>query len=107
VRFLILAGVLMLAACTPEGPEPAETPQSRPTDRAACTAAGGSWERGGMLGNYICFRPEPDAGQSCKAAKDCSGFCMADSGTCSVISPQFGCFEFLDDAGQPMGLCLD
>jgi hypothetical protein len=105
VRFIILAGALILAACTPDAT--AEPPPERPATPATCTAAGGTWDKGGMMGRFLCFLPEPDAGQSCRKAQDCSGFCMADSGTCSVISPQFGCFEFLDDAGQRIGLCLD
>ena len=109
MRHLILAGALMLAACTPEAPAdtPPDPAPARPQTSASCLAAGGTWDRGGLSGRYLCLLPEPDAGQSCRTAQDCSGFCMAETRTCSAVSPQFGCFEFLDDTGQRIGLCID
>jgi hypothetical protein len=60
----------------------------------------------GMAGP-TCAKPTPDAGKACKKASDCSGHCMADSMTCSALTPQFGCFDMRTEDGQKVGLCVD
>ncbi|MEZ5716333.1 MAG: hypothetical protein R3D85_14950 [Paracoccaceae bacterium] len=55
----------------------------------------------------MCFRPTPDAGKSCRKASDCSGVCLADTRTCSTMSPMFGCYGFLDDEGREAEICVD
>lgn len=110
MRWAPLALVVVLAACQTEPHAAQSVPQGSTlseSDRAVCLAQGGMMERAGALGNELCFRPEPDAGKACTRAADCSGFCLADQGTCSVVRPQFGCFDFLDEAGRRMALCLD
>lgn len=68
---------------------------------------GGTVGRGGLLPDELCFLPEPDAGKACTRKTDCAGLCLADTQTCSPVSPMFGCFEFLDETGQKVGICID
>ena len=60
----------------------------------------------GMAGP-TCAKPTPDAGKACTKASDCSGACMAETMTCSEITPQFGCYEVVMEDGQKAGLCVD
>lgn len=102
--FLFGAGLIVLAslaACVEE------TPLLSEAERAACEAQGGETGSGGMLPDEICFLPTPDGGKSCKKASDCSAHCLADSMTCSKITPQFGCFKTIMDDGQLGGVCMD
>lgn len=103
VVLTLLAG---LAGCQTETPPPAGAALTE-AERVDCLEHGGKLGRGGMLGNEICYRATPDAGKSCKKASDCSGACMADTMSCSKLSPQFGCFEMMTDDGQKVGLCVD
>lgn len=105
--WLFPAVLMLLAACQPDapaGPEPRLLPEA---ERAACLAAGGSIGRGGLLPDEVCFKPTPDAGKACSKASDCSAMCLAETRSCSKVSPQFGCFGFLDDAGQVQDICVD
>ncbi len=107
-RLLAALALLTLAACQPDAPpRPEGSTDLSAAERAACLAEGGTVGRGGMLASEQCFKPLPDAGKSCSTAKDCSGLCMADTGTCQAVTPQFGCLEFLDETGQKVGLCVD
>lgn len=110
-RFLFAGTVafalVALAACVEEPSGPGLGAKLTEAERADCLDHGGKPGRGGLLGNEVCYRPTPDAGKSCRKASDCSGHCQADSRTCSPVTPQFGCFEFLDDSGQKLGLCVD
>ena len=106
IRALVL--ILALAACVDQAAE--DGPQGKPltdADRAACLAQGGTVGRGGLLPDEICFRPMPDAGQACTRATDCEGMCLADTMTCSKVSPVFGCFEFMDEQGRKQAICVD
>lgn len=104
IAFLLL---MALAACQPDKPDgPPDTSMSA-ADRAECEAAGGSVGRGGLLPDEICYKPTPDAGKACKTADDCSGFCLAETMTCSKVTPQFGCFDFIDAAGAKQSICVD
>jgi hypothetical protein len=106
---LIAFLTLGLAACVDEG-DAASDPEAvklSDADRAQCLAQGGTVGRGGLLPDEVCFRPTPDAGKACTKAGDCSGQCMADTMTCSKVTPQFGCFEMMTEDGQKVGLCVD
>ena len=46
-------------------------------------------------------------GKACATAADCSGVCFADTRTCSPVTPLFGCFDYLDEAGKTVGICID
>lgn len=78
-----------------------------PDTRAGCEQRGGHWGRGGLQGREMCFMPTSDAGKSCVKSSDCSGFCLAESGSCSAERPLFGCFAYLDDEGREGTLCAD
>ena len=111
MRKAILLGFLTLglAACVedPVQPPGPETLTLSDAERTQCLAEGGTAGRGGLVPNEVCFRPTPDAGKACTKASDCSGLCMADTMTCSKVTPQFGCFEMMTEDGQKVGLCVD
>lgn len=105
---LSLCAALALAACV-EDPPPGG-PEGKPlsdAERAECLARGGTAGRGGLLPDEVCFLPQPDAGKSCSAAGDCAGQCLADTRTCSTVTPMFGCYDFLDETGKTVGICVD
>ena len=111
MRKIILHAILALglAACVeePANPPGPETVKLSEAERTQCRAEGGTVGRGGLLPNEVCFRPTPDAGKACTKASECSGQCMADTMTCSKVTPQFGCFEMMSEEGQKVGLCVD
>lgn len=107
MRAVWVSALILLAACQPEAPAGPPGQKLGATARAECLAAGGRVGRGGILPGEVCFRPTPDAGRACTRATDCSGHCMADSRTCSPVTPQFGCFAFLDETGQNLSICVD
>ncbi len=86
----------------------ADTPQTgAPKTEAACREAGGRWAAGGMRHRHLCFLPTPDAGKSCTAAGDCTGVCLAETGTCSAETPRFGCFAIFASDGARRTICVD
>lgn len=90
------------------GPVQAQTADAAaPESEAACGDAGGRWQRGGLAGQYLCVLPTPDAGAACTAAEDCSGFCLAETKTCSIETPMFGCFAIVDLDGAEVTICID
>ncbi len=101
-QIMLALALLGLAACQTDAPGVGpQGPVLTMAEQADCR------DHGGMVGGEICYKPTPDGGQSCRKASDCSGACMADTRTCSKVTPQFGCFELLDDRGQKVGLCID
>jgi hypothetical protein len=101
-----LALLLLLAACTPSDPvPPPETLDA--AARAQCESAGGMVMIAGLSGNEFCAARLPDAGQSCARASDCSGYCSAETRTCSTYQSPFGCYSFLDVEGQEVSICVD
>ncbi|MCB6178992.1 hypothetical protein LHP98_12745 [Rhodobacter sp. Har01] len=106
IRALVL--LLALAGCVDKAQDGG--PEGKPlgdADRAACLAQGGTVGRGGLFPDELCFRPMPDAGKACTRAGDCEGQCMADTMTCSKVTPVFGCYEFMDEQGQKSAICVD
>ena len=105
MRRLALIAALALGTCVEEPPEG----QGKLSDaaRTECLMTGGTVGRGGLLPDEVCYRPEPDAGKACTTAADCSGVCFADTRTCSPVTPLFGCFDYLDEAGKTVGICID
>lgn len=101
---LLALGLLALAGCQPT--DPAE-PQINPAKKTACEAEGGTYARGGLYPDYICFRPTPDGGKSCRKATDCYDTCLADTQTCNKVSPMFGCYSYLDEDGKQVEICVD
>jgi hypothetical protein len=87
-----------------------------PTPQQECEAKGGTWERGGLSPQPLCFYPTPDADKPCDRADQCLGHCLLPDtgasssgmrGQCSRVEPMFGCFKFLDDQGREAGICID
>lgn len=103
----LLCILLALAACVEQPPAPPVSKPLSDADRAECLMQGGKVGRGGLLPDEVCFRTEPDAGKACSKKTDCAGMCLAETRTCSKVSPMFGCFEFLDETGQTVGICID
>lgn len=97
-----LLAVLLLGGCVEDSPE-----ELSPAEEAACEARGGYVGWAGFSGVEFCAEPTPDAGQMCRAASDCSGYCEAESRTCSTHFNQFGCYSYLDDTGQVVSICVD
>jgi hypothetical protein len=99
---LPLLAVLLVAGCVEESPE-----ELSPDEEAACVARGGYVGWAGFSGVEFCAEPTPDAGQMCRAATDCEGYCEAETRTCSTHFNAFGCYSFLDDTGQVVSICVD
>lgn len=78
-----------------------------PMTEAACLEASGRWERAGLAWQPQCILPTPDAGEACETAADCTGYCLADTRTCSAETPLFGCIPMLDLDGAAVTLCID
>jgi len=98
----LMALVVLTGAAWAQGTE-APVPETE----GACLDAGGRWERGGLGGRLLCFLPTPDAGKACTTADDCTGFCLAETGSCSAETPMFGCFTIVDLDGAEPTLCID
>jgi len=105
-----------LAACVPSATDEGQDPQTYGSDvglvdeaseRAACEAKGGTYNRGGIAGGFLCFTTPEDAGKRCNDGGDCStGMCLARSKSCAPIEPLFGCNDILYN-GNPVTLCVD
>jgi len=106
-RFVGLIAALALVACVEAPPGGPQGKALTKAERAECLMKGGSTGRGGLFPDEVCFLPEPDAGKACTKKTDCEGLCLADTRTCSPVTPMFGCFEFLDETGQKVGICID
>ncbi|MDF1801939.1 hypothetical protein [Thalassovita sp.] len=102
---LIALGFVALAGCLP--PETAPQPTQVPTQKSACVAQGGTYGRGGLSRREICIMPTPDGGQSCSTSTQCSGTCLAQTRSCSKVTPMFGCYSILDSTGKEVSLCVD
>ncbi|WFL77272.1 hypothetical protein P7228_14975 [Altererythrobacter arenosus] len=85
-----------------------------PTEESKCLAQGGTYERRGMMGLYSCAVPYPDAGKVCRKASDCEGQCRIEDGQadpsvgkCQANTDNFGCYTYLGDKGEVLGICVD
>ncbi len=107
----ILTGTMFVSLATLSACQQDRMPDDPPAaqmrqEKAECEAKGGSYERAGMFG-HACILQTKDAGKSCNRESDCEGICLAKTRTCSAITPMFGCFSMLDDAGKTVELCID
>lgn len=73
----------------------------------ACEARGGIWSLAGGGTAAFCQTPTRDAGKSCKAATDCTGYCLSQSGTCAPVTPILGCHDILDQQGRMLTQCIN
>ncbi len=87
-------------------PDAAQAPAALiPPEMVKCEKSGGQWATVGTSGR-ICVFQTRDAGKICRKKSDCKGECLAQSGTCSPITPLMGCNSVLDDQGRTMTQCL-
>jgi hypothetical protein len=104
--------------CDPELHRAAFTQCRQAADQAACEAAGGSWARGGLLGDLHCFCPTGQSACPCTDASQCLGTCTGPvpsaldcpgvtTGTCQEVAPFFGCACVPLSEGGFTGLCAD
>jgi hypothetical protein len=100
-----------LSACVDAPPSGPEGRALTDAERADCLMRGGTVGRGGLLPDEICFLPLADGGKACSKKTDCEGMCVVDpvsrAASCAKVTPQFGCFDFLDETGQELGICVD
>lgn len=75
--------------------------------RAACEAKGGSYTQAGKSSGRICVEQTGEGLKACKTGTQCSGMCLARSGTCSPLKPLFGCHDILTDNGSRATICID
>ena len=75
-------------------------------EQLACEKSRGTWATVGQSGPGFCQRRTRDGGKQCSLKTQCEGECLARSGTCSPITPLFGCNEVLDKDGRMMTNCL-
>ena len=87
-----------------EAPPPVP-PKTQP--QLLCEASGGVWGQSGTSGVYLCQKKTHDGGKICHAKSDCSGQCLAPSGTCAPVVPLMGCNDVLDSEGRTVTLCLN
>lgn len=110
--FVVLGLLTALAACQKEV-EPPNTglagydPNLINNQRAICEEKGGRFGAGGFTGSFACYLETKDANKRCTASSDCEGLCLARSGTCSPVTPFFGCHEVLGRLGAPSTLCIE
>jgi len=107
-------------AAEPAEPEPADpatepeipaevAPPPAPLSPAAlaCQKKGGRFIKTGSGDLRACVKVTADGGKACKRETDCTGSCLARSGTCAPVTPLFGCNEILQADGRRVTLCLD
>ena len=103
--------LIALAACQEDGPNPSNNQNAFPDllqmQREACEKDGGSWGVAATKASFVCYRPTRDANQSCRAASDCEGVCLARSRTCAPVKPFLGCHQVLSNTGVVQTLCLE
>ena len=97
------------AADTPTEPPPEAAPPAPPLSPAAlaCQRKGGRYIKTGSGDLRACVKVTGEEGKRCARETDCSGSCLARSGTCSPVTPLFGCNEILQADGRRVTLCLD
>ncbi|MFZ1469141.1 MAG: hypothetical protein WAT09_09195 [Paracoccaceae bacterium] len=103
----LIVAALALASCMETPPGGPQGKLLTDTERADCLMRGGTTGYGGFFPDEVCFTPQKDAGKACTKAGDCTGLCLAETKTCSKVSPIFGCYEFLDETGQKADICVD
>lgn len=80
-------------------------PPTSPEEKL-CAKSGGDWSAMGQSSGHLCVHRTRDSGKSCSRKSDCQGECLAQSGTCSPITPLTGCNDILQANGSRMTLCL-
>ena len=101
----------------PKVPEATPAPKTPPAEAAppaplspsalACKKNGGRYIKTGSGDLRACVKVTGEEGKSCTRETDCTGSCLARSGTCAPVKPLFGCNEILQADGRRVTLCLD
>lgn len=92
----------------PESAEVAEPPpEPLAPEVLACMKQGGEWSVAGDGGAMACIHRTQDSGKICHKKSDCQGDCLAISGSCSPITPLFGCNDILQNDGSRVTQCID
>lgn len=86
----------------PEVPEIAKSPAQR-----ACEKRRGMWSVAGGGSAAFCQSPTRDAGKSCNASTDCTGYCLEKSRTCAPVTPMLGCHDILNEQGRMLTQCIN
>jgi hypothetical protein len=74
--------------------------------QALCAKSGGDWSALVQSSGRLCVHHTRDSGKFCTRKSDCQGECLAQSGTCSPITPLMGCNDILQANGSRVKLCL-
>ena len=93
----------------PAASAPAATPAPAPIvspEQALCEKSRGQWSASGSSTGHVCVHTTRDSGKACHRKGDCQGECLAQSGTCSPITPLMGCNDILQADGTEVTLCL-
>lgn len=91
---------------TPEEAAPPPPPPLSP-EALACQRRGGEYRGTGSGNLKACIKPTGEGGKSCTKETDCTGVCLARSGTCAPVTPLFGCNEILQADGRRVTLCIE
>lgn len=109
-RMLFVLCVFALAACQEDGAKEDEStslfPDATAEERLKCAKDGGRWGKIPGKSTSTCFQNLSDANKTCTRESDCQGLCLARSGTCSPVSPFFGCHEVLGSNGLRQSRCV-
>ncbi|MCU0899024.1 MAG: hypothetical protein MUC82_00860 [Cypionkella sp.] len=73
----------------------------------ACERRGGLWSVAGGGAAAFCQTPTRDAGKSCRASTDCTGYCLEKSRTCAPVTPMLGCHDILNEQGRMLTQCIN
>ena len=88
-------------------PEAAPPPATLSPEAQACQKRGGRYIKTGSGNLRACVKVTGEEGKTCTRETDCKGACLARSGTCSPVTPLFGCNDILQADGRRVTLCLD
>ena len=58
-----------------------------PKEKWQCLIDGGDEDSGAISSDIFCSRPTVDAGKKCKISEDCEAYRLAETKTCSAITP--------------------
>ena len=110
VLTVVLMMVVLLSCDEDSGSAPASDsifPDLMNEQRESCERRGGRWGPAANKTTFVCYQTLPDANQTCKTGRDCQGFCLSRSRTCSPVTPFYGCHEVLSNSGLPQTVCIE
>ena len=87
--------------------EPAAPAVAKTAEQQLCEKSKGQWVSAGDTGAFYCASMTRDGGKQCRKKTECEGVCLARSGTCSPITPLYGCNDVLEKDGRMVTLCVN